>query len=109
MAKMITVPSHLEIDIRRPNGVIETVKPAGRTTLTPAQFAETKRATAAAGRGEVLCFRAVTKQIEAPAEWAALDAAERAYDASTKAIYRAMDAEYEGPAEDRTPAHKGDM
>lgn len=109
MAKILTVPSHLEIDIRRPNGVVETVRPAGRTTMSPPELAATKEATAKAGRGEVLAFRAVTKQIEEPAEYARLSAAERAYDASTAAVYRAMDARAETQAVDGTPAHQSDM
>jgi hypothetical protein len=92
MAKMLTVPSHLEITIRRPSGGIETITHPKFRTISDKDFRDIKAATLAAGRGECLSYVNVTKQVEEPAEFGKLTADERAYDASTAAIYRAMDA-----------------
>lgn len=106
---IVTVPSHLEITIRRPNGTVETVTHPKFKTITDKDFDAMKAAMKAAGRGECVSYRNVTKQVETPAEWDRLAAAERAYHGSTAAVYRAMDARAETQAIDRTPAHKSDM
>ena len=72
-------------------------------------FAQVKAATLAAGRGECLSYRNVTMEVEPPAEWAQLEAADKAYDRHRAAVYRAMDAEDERDDHDNTPAHKSDM
>lgn len=107
MTKMLTVPSHVEIDVRRPSGLVETVTVTNSKTWSASDFSRSKDATAKAGRGELLAYRNVTKQIEAPAEYALMSAAEKAWDDSRKAIYRAMDADYETDS-DNTPATKED-
>lgn len=89
MAKQIIIPSHYILTIRRPDGTVEELRRDG--ACGQRLFGEMKRATAAAGRGDVLSYVNHTKEVPVPAEWIAADAAERAYDKSTAAIYRAMD------------------
>jgi hypothetical protein len=56
------VPSHVEITVRRPNGITETVRmPAQVRELTPGRFAELQKGTKAAGRGDVLSYANITK------------------------------------------------
>jgi hypothetical protein len=95
MADMINIPSHVEIDVRRPDGTIETVKPrhpmnpsAQMTMMSEREFQAMKKATAAAGRGELIAYRNVTKAVEAPKPSAA-DLAEMEYIRKTNAVYRA--------------------
>jgi len=107
--KTLTVPSHVEITVRRPDGQVETVQVPNSREWSQRDFAGCKQATANAGRGEVLSYRNVTEQVEQPTEYAALDKAERNYDDHVRSVYRAMDADYEGPAADRTPAHPSDL
>lgn len=88
MARTIKVKSHCEITIRRPDGKVEIVR---KDFVDSALFAQIKQATKAAGRGECLSWSQVMMDMEVPAEWDAMDAAERAYDAGTAAVYGAMD------------------
>ncbi len=90
--KQLTVASHVEVTIRRPNGVIETVKVPNSREFGPRDFALCQANTAKAGRGDVLSYTNVTKQIAEPTEYARLAADERAYDAHVAAVYQAMDA-----------------
>lgn len=107
MTKMLTVPSHVEVDVRRPSGEIETVRVPNSKTWSPGNFSACKEATRKAGRGEALAYRNVTMQIEEPAEFARLNADEKAWDESRNAIYRAMDAQPDTDS-DNTPATKDD-
>lgn len=109
MAKMLTVPSHLELTIRRPNGAVETIRHPQWKQISDSDFGKIKAATLAAGRGEVLSYANVTMQVEEPAEWAELQAAEDRYNAGRDAVYRAMDAKDDGDGRDNTPSHKSDM
>jgi hypothetical protein len=85
----VTIHSHSEITIRRPSGAIEVVRhPAN---LNAALFARVKAGTKAAGKGDCLSYTTHTKQVAEPDGYAQAVAAERAHDASTAAIYRAMD------------------
>lgn len=61
----IEIPSHLEIDVRRPNGDVETIRHPTMRSLTKQQFAAMQQQTRAAGRGEVLSYRNVTKTVPA--------------------------------------------
>lgn len=72
---------HTLITIVRPNGVTEVVKRGGG--LTDAEFAKAKAATAAAGRGELVSFEVVMRDVPDYS-------AERAFEASTNAILGAM-------------------
>lgn len=103
---MITIHSHTEITIRRPSGEIEVVRhPAA---LNAGLFARAKAANLAAGTGECLSYKLITKQVAEPEGYAEAIAAERAYDQHRAAVYRAMDARTEAEAVDRTPAHQDD-
>lgn len=57
------VPSH-EIDIRRPNGQLETVTMPCGGHINARIFAEAKAANARAGRGELLAWRNIEKTVE---------------------------------------------
>lgn len=57
----VQIPDYAELDIRRPNGDIETIKFSGANSLTAVLFAQIKKATLAASRGDVLAYRNVTK------------------------------------------------
>ena len=105
---MTTVPSHLEITVRRPNGTVETIVHPQWKQINDRDFAKLVAGTKAAGRGEVLSYRNVTKEIAEPAKYARLAAAEKADNARRAAVYRAMDAADEAPAADRTPYTQGD-
>lgn len=58
-----TVPSH-EIDIRRPNGEIETTTMPCGGHINARIFAAAKAANAKAGRGECLAWRNTDKTVE---------------------------------------------
>lgn len=91
MNKQITVASHAEITIHRPNGDVEIVTWTGGVELTEGLFARIQKANKDAGRGDVLSYRNVTKMVDVPAEWVASSEAERAYDAHVASVYSAMD------------------
>ena len=61
------VADHVEIDIRRPNGQIETINYTAinpkMTEMVKAQFEKIKAATAKAGRGEAIEFRNVVREV----------------------------------------------
>ena len=63
MTKTISIPSHLEIDIRRPSGVVETIVHPTLQVINARNFSEIKAATAKAGRGECLAYRCITKDV----------------------------------------------
>lgn len=86
---MITVHSHSEITIRRPSGEIEVATRPEK--LNAALFARLKAGTKTAGKGDCLSYTTHTKQIAEPEGYTQAVAAERAYNASTASIYRAMD------------------
>ncbi|MBS0474744.1 MAG: hypothetical protein JSR28_06300 [Proteobacteria bacterium] len=112
MTDMIQIPSHAEIDVRRPDGSIETVIKAG-SQLTEHNFAAMKAATKAAGRGELIAYRNITKSVAAPKPSAA-DIAEMDHIRHQNAVYRAAaggeNCDQIGGANDidRTPANKED-
>lgn len=58
----VMIPDYAEIDVKRPNGVVETVRYAAGNKINPALFATMKKATMSAGKGEVLTYRNVEKQ-----------------------------------------------
>lgn len=107
----VKVPSHVEVDVRRPNGVVETITIPGRTRLIERQFAEMVVATRKAGRGEVLAYRNVEKDVPAPQPTAG-DLAEMEYRRRTAAIYAASaggERDETADRADNTPSHKGDL
>lgn len=93
-ADTLQIPSHVEVDVRRPDGRVETVRPTNPVTggvlraITARQIAELKAATLAAGRGEVIDVRNVTREVPA-AQPTAADLAEEDYIRRTNAIYAA--------------------
>lgn len=103
---MLTVHSHSELTIRRPNGAIEVARHPAE--LNNALFARIQSATKAAGCGDVLSYTLKTQPVPEPAGYAAGVAADRAYEAGRSAIYRAMDASNETDAADNTCAHPAD-
>jgi hypothetical protein len=60
-ANTVEVPSHLEMDIRRPNGVVETVIHPTWKSMSEKTAAQVRKATKDAGRGELIAYRNVTK------------------------------------------------
>lgn len=99
MNDTIEIPSHVEIDVRRPDGRIETVIPqhpgykaqgmdVPLRNLTERQIADMKAATKAAGRGEIIDVRHITRTVEA-AKPTAADLEEADYIRRTNAIYAA--------------------
>ena len=109
MLSTITVNCGVILTIRRPGGQIETSENVKLSTLTPQLFDRIVKATAEAGRGEVLSWEQMTREAPIPAEYIKAAAAEREYNRSTAAVYRAMDAEAETDAIDNTPAHPSDL
>lgn len=97
---------HVEISIRRPNGQVEIVS---KPDMTQPLFARMAKATKEAGKGDFLSWQWVAGTITMTDEEEAAERSEREYDASTRAVYRAMDADHEAPAADHTPSHKSDM
>jgi hypothetical protein len=58
----VEIPSHVMLEVRRPNGDIEMVRlPAPWTQLTAQQFAKIQKDTKAAGRGDVISYTNVKK------------------------------------------------
>lgn len=119
MTDYIDIPSHVEVDVRRPDGRVETIRPTNPVTggplrtITPRQIADLKAATKAAGRGEVLDVRNITRTVEA-AKPTAADLEEADYIRRTNAIYAAgaggeRHDRIGGAADDRTPEHPTDM
>lgn len=109
MSNTITIKCGVNLTIRRPNGITETVKMDRFGTLTPALFARIKAETKKAGRGDVLSWEQLTREEPMPEAWAQAAAAERQYNAGRAAVYRAMDARAETDAVDNTPAHPSDL
>lgn len=106
----VKVPSHVEVDVRRQNGIVETITIPGRTRLIEREFAAMVKATREAGRGEVLAYRNIEKDVPAPQPTAA-DLVEEKYRRDTAAIYRASAGGEpcdDGEFVDNTPAHKRD-
>ena len=103
----ISIPSHGEMTVRRPNGEIEIV----RTPIMSAKHVEaSKIATAKAGRGEILSYIVINKDIAEPMPTAA-DLASDAHVASRRAIERASATGERNESvsrTDRTPYQKGD-
>ena len=60
---MITIADHVEITVRRPDGSVETVTHPTLHSMTDAFFAALVAGTRAAGRGDVLSYRNVTREI----------------------------------------------
>lgn len=107
----VKVPSHVEVDVRRPNGDVETITIPGRTRLIEREFSAMVKATREAGRGEVLAYRNIDRDVPAPQPTAA-DLAEEKYRRDTAAIYAASAAGERDETEDRadnTPSHKRDF
>lgn len=108
MSKTVSIPDRLEIDIRRPNGSIETVVHPTLKQISPRVFEQMRSATRNAGKGECLAYRQISKEVPSPQPSAA-DLADEKYRQSRAAIYRAMDAgEDADDVVDNTPAHKED-
>lgn len=68
----VKINDSVEVDVRRPNGTIETftlMNPIYKDqkvplrNITPKQIEEMKAATRAAGRGEVIAVRIITRDV----------------------------------------------
>lgn len=60
----VSVPSHVELTIRRPNGGIEIVNgPAHIRSITTRQFADIQAAYSRSGKGEALSYANITKEV----------------------------------------------
>ena len=113
MSKTITVPSHVEMDIRRPTGQIETVIRKDISVFTARDFGLVKAATAKAGRGECIAYRCVTKEVEDTVSNDPSRQAELQYIAGQNAVMRASACGEKSDQighmpEDNTPANKTD-
>jgi len=86
--KTLEIASHVEIDVRRPSGEVETIMPAGRKAITAGDFAKMKAATKAAGRGDLLAYRNVIKTVEDTIATDPSYIADRSYVAERNAISR---------------------
>lgn len=84
----VNIPSHVEIDVRRPNGDVETITHPTFKSIRESDFAKIKAATAKAGKGECLGYRNVEKAVASYEPTAAELASDKHYYA-TKAIYAA--------------------
>ena len=82
---MATAPDYCEVTVKRPNGTLEIIKVPGRAELCDAAFAIMKKATKAAGRGDLVSYKNVTRQI-ADYVMTAADKTNQAYDNRVKAI-----------------------
>jgi hypothetical protein len=84
-ANTFEVPSHLEIDVRRPNGVVETVIHPQYKQWAPKDFAAFCVAMKKAGKGEGVAYRNVTKLATYT-----MSAADKA-DAASEGVQRYLD------------------
>lgn len=82
---MLNVPDYCEVTVKRLNGTVETIRVPGRAELNDNAFAVMKKATKAAGRGDLLTYKNTTRQI-ADYVMTAADKANQAYDNRVKAI-----------------------
>ena len=60
-AKTFEVPSHVEMDMRRPNGVVETVRHPTWRSMSAKTAEMVRKASKDAGRGDLIAWRNVTK------------------------------------------------
>ena len=114
MSKMIEVLSHVEMDIRRPNGKVETVTRHDISVFSDRDFSLIKAATAKAGRGECLAYRCVTKMVVDTVSNNPSRIAELNYISEHNAIARMASGGEKCDqigviAEDKTPSHKTDF
>lgn len=118
MSNTVKIPSHVMVTVKRPNGSIEQMDYTAATkgqvrTMTQKLLATVNKAMAAAGRGQVIAFENITKEVDAPKPTAA-DIAEERYIKSHNAILRASAGgepcdQINGIADgDNTPANKLD-
>ena len=84
-ANTFEVPSHVEMDIRRPNGSIETVRHPTWRSMSEKTAAMVRKATKDAGRGDLIAYRNVTKLVEVK-----MSAADKA-DAASERVQRYLD------------------
>ena len=82
----VMVANYAEITVRRPNGVVETIKHPTAREINEAMFSAAKKATKAAGRGDLISYRNIKK-----ATTYTVTAADAATDNSAR-IERAMNA-----------------
>ncbi len=111
MTDLIEIHSHTEITVRRPNGEIEVVTKDSFQPWGKRQFDVAKKATAEAGRGELVSYTNITKMAEAPKPTDA-DLAEQEYRRSHDRIagMAAGGESFERAGNlDNTPAHKSDF
>ncbi len=111
--KTLEIADRLELDIRRPSGIVETVVHPTLKTITARNFADIKAATAKAGRGEVLAYRCITKTVEDTVDSDPSRIAELQYIREHNAIMRASAGgekcdQIGRTFSDRTPSHKED-
>lgn len=118
MSNTVNIPSHVIVTIKRPNGAVEQMDYTAATkgqarTMTQKMVVTINKAMAAAGRGEIIAFENILKEVAA-AKPTAADIAEEAYIRQTNAVYRMAAGgercdQVSGIADgDNTPAHKLD-
>lgn len=61
--KTIELADRLELTVKRPNGITETIVHPTLKGITETQFKQIQRDTKAAGRGEVLFYHNYTKKV----------------------------------------------
>lgn len=87
--KTLEIADRLEIDVRRPAGVVETIVHPTLKTITDRDFAAMKAATSRAGRGELLAYRCILKTVADTIDSDPSRIAELRYIAEHNAIMRA--------------------
>lgn len=107
--KTIEIHSHLEIDVRRTNGQVETVI-LKRSEFSPREHKACVDNTKNAGRGDVIAVRSIKKLVPDYVPTAA-EIASDVYHAQRKSIERmgaGGEVDETTARADNTPAHKSD-
>ena len=115
MSKMTyTTPSHVELTVRRPNGNVEVVSNDKLTQINDRTFAQIVAQTKAAGRGDVLSYTNVSKNVvETDAQYAARLAGEKRdaeinADRNAASAYGCGERDETSERTSRAPSHKAD-
>lgn len=81
MTKQISINCGVILTILRPSGETERVEFTKFASLAPSTLAAIRKATKAAGKGDVLAWEQMTRLVDAPQPTAADIAEQRAYEA----------------------------
>ena len=77
---MITVPSHVELTVVRPNGSTEVVKHPSFTEISESTFKKMQEATKKAGKGNLVAYKNCKKEV---ADYV-MSAADKATDSTSR-------------------------